>query len=136
MTSEKILHFQGKHADLAKLSQSITDQLKADGYRTQMTTAPLGTVIQAQKAGILRDILTADRSFTIMVAGQPDDFTIHVGIGKWLRDIGIAAVETLLLSELFLAVDVPEMLWTRHVEKGLVAEINQLVTSPALAAAR
>ena len=135
MTSEKILHFQGKHADLPKLSQAITEQLKADGYKTQMTTAPLGTVIQAQKAGILRDIITADRSFTILVSGQPDDFTIHVGIGKWLRDIGIAAVETLLLTELFLAVDVPEMLWTRHVEKGLIEQINQIVASPTLASA-
>ena len=135
MTSEKILRFQGKNADLGKLAQSIVDQLKAEGYKTQMTTAPLGTIIQAQKAGILRDIITADRSFTIMLSGQPNDFTIHIGIGKWLRDIGIAAVETLLLTELFLVVDVPEMLWTRHVEKGLIAEINQVVASPALATA-
>ena len=135
MTSEKILRFQGKNADLGKLAQSIVDQLKAEGYKTQMTTAPLGTLIQAQKAGILRDIITADRSFTIMLSGQPNDFTIHIGIGKWLRDIGIAAVETLLLTELFLVVDVPEMLWTRHVEKGLIAEINQVVASPALATA-
>ena len=135
MTSEKVLRFQGKNADLAKLSQQLVDQLKADGYKTQTTTAPLGTIIQAQKAGILRDFITADRCFTIMVAGQPNDFTIRVGIGKWLRDIGIAVVETLLLTELFLVVDVPEMLWTRHVEKGVIAEINQLVASPALATA-
>lgn len=133
MTSEKVLHFQNQNADLPALSQQIVDQLKADGYKTQMTTAPLGTIIQAQKAGIMRDILTADRCFTIMLAGQPNDFTIHVGIGKWLRDLGIAAVETILVTWLFLAVDVPEMLWTRHVEQGLIAQINQIVASPALA---
>ncbi len=133
MTSEKILRFQNKNADLATLSQQIVAQLKAEGYKTQMTTAPLGTIIQAQKAGIMRDILTADRCFTIMVAGQPNDFTIHVGIGKWFRDLGIAAVETILVTWLFLAVDVPEMLWTRHVEQGVIAQIQQVVESPALA---
>ena len=81
MTSEKVLHFQNQNADLPALSQQIVDQLKADGYKTQMTTAPLGTIIQAQKAGIMRDILTADRCFTIMLAGLPNDFTIHVGFG-------------------------------------------------------
>ncbi len=133
MTSEKILRFQGKNANLDALSQQIVGQLQADGYKTQKTTAPLGTIIQAQKAGIMRDILTADRCFTILVAGQPNDFTVHVGIGKWLRDLGIAAVETILLTWLFLAVDVPEMLWTRHVERGVIAQINQIVESPALA---
>ena len=135
MTAERILRFQGKHADLAKLAEQIQEQLRTDGYKVQMTTAPLGTIIQAQKAGILRDIITADRCFTIMVSGQPDDFTVHVGIGKWIRDLAVAAVEVLLLSTLFLAVDVPEMLWTRHVEKGVIQEVQQLVESPALAQA-
>ena len=93
----------------------------------QTRAAPLGNIIQAQKAGILRDIIAADRAFTILVSGQPDDFTIHIGIGKWVQNIAVAAVEILLLSTLFLAVDVPEMLWTTHVEKGLVKEITMIV---------
>jgi hypothetical protein len=39
----------------------------------------------------------------------------------------VAAAETLLLTWLFLAVDVPEMLWTEHVEEGIVKEITQIV---------
>jgi hypothetical protein len=62
-----------------------------------------------------------------MITGQPNDFSIHVGIGKWIQNIAVAAVETLFLSWLFLAVDVPEMLWTREVEKGIVKEITQIV---------
>ena len=87
----------------------------------------MGQVIQAQKAGILRDIITADRAFTITIAGQPNDFTVHVGIGKLIQNLAVAAVETLLLSVLFLAVDVPEMLWTRHVEGEIIKEINRIV---------
>lgn len=92
-----------------------------------MANPPLGIVIQAQKAGILRDIIAADRAFTIMVSGQPNDFTVHIGIGKFIQNIAVAAAEALLLSELFLAVDVPEMLWTRHVEGEIAKEITQIV---------
>jgi hypothetical protein len=127
MVSEKVLRFQGKGKDLAQLSQQIVQYLQSDGYKVQSTTAPMGQVIQAQKAGILRDIITADRCFTITVAGQPNDFTIHIGIGKWIQNIAVAAVETLLLSVLFLAVDVPEMVWTIHVEGELAKKLTELV---------
>jgi len=127
MVSEKTLHFTGKNKDLNALSQQIVQQLSTEGYKTQSKTAPLGIVVQAKKAGILRDIITADRAFSILIAGQPNDFTIHVGVGKWIQNIAVAAVETVLLTWLFLAVDVPEMLWTQHVEKGIIKEINQIV---------
>jgi len=129
MVSEKVLQFQGKNRDLTQLSQQIAQQLKLEGYKVQSTTVPLGQVIQAQKAGILRDIITADRAFTITISGQPNDFTVHVGIGKLIQNLAVAAVETVLLSALFLAVDVPEMLWTVHVENEIIKEITHLVES-------
>lgn len=127
MVSEKVLHFTNKNKDLSQLSTQIVQQLNSEGYKTQFKTAPLGIVIQAQKAGILRDIITADRAFTIMITGQPNDFSIHVGIGKWIQNLAVAAAETILLSWLFLAIDVPEMLWTRHVEDTIIKEITQIV---------
>jgi hypothetical protein len=127
MVSEKVVRFQGKNKDLSQLSQQIAQNLQNDGYKVQSATAPLGFVIQAQKAGILRDIITADRCFTIALSGQPNDFTVHIGIGKLIQNLAVAAVETLLLSVLFLAVDVPEMLWTVHVENEIVKKITQMV---------
>jgi hypothetical protein len=127
MVSEKVLRFQGKNKDLKQLSNQIAQYLQNNGYKVQSTTAPMGYIVQAQKAGILRDIITADRAFTIMVAGEPNDFTIHIGIGKWIQNIAVAAAEAVLLSALFLAVDVPEMLWTRHVEGELAKELTRMV---------
>lgn len=127
MVSEKVLRFQNKNKDLDQLAQQIVQQLQSEGYKTQSANPPLGRVIQAQKAGILRDLITADRAFTIMISGQPDDFTIHIGIGKWMQNLAVAAAEVIILSALFLAVDVPEMLWTRHVEGELVKEIQRIV---------
>jgi hypothetical protein len=127
MVSEKVLRFQGKNKDLNQLAQQVVQFLQSDGYKVQSRTAPLGQVIQAQKAGILRDIITADRAFTIVLSGQPNDFTVRVGIGKLIQNLAVTAVETILLSALFLAVDVPEMLWTVHVENEIVKKITQTV---------
>ncbi len=131
MVSEKILHFEGKNKDLNQISQQIVDQLKSEGFKVQSASPPLGIVIQAQKAGILRDVISANQAFTIMITGQPNDFTIHIGIGKWIQNLGVAAAEAVFLSVLFLAVDVPEMLWTKHVENEIVTQITQIVGSPA-----
>ena len=127
MVSEKVMRFQNKNRDLDQLSSQIEAQLKSEGYKTQSANPPLGRVIQAQKAGVLRDIILADRAFTIMITGDTNDFTIHIGIGKFVQGLAVAAVETLLISVLFLAVDVPEALWTRHVETEIASQITKIV---------
>jgi hypothetical protein len=125
--TEKVMRFQGKKKDLTKLSQDILQKLNSEGYKTQSTTAPTGIIIQAQKAGIFRDIIDADRAFTILIAGKPDDFSVNIGIGKFIQNLAVVAAETILLSGLFLAVDVPEMLWTKHVENGIAKDITDIV---------
>jgi hypothetical protein len=129
MVSEKIVRFQNKNKDLNQLANEITKMLEGDGYKTQLTSnSPVGIVIQAKKANILRDIITADRAFTILISGEPNNFAIHIGIGKWIQNIAVAVAEALLLSVLFLAVDIPEMLWTRHVENEILQKITQMVS--------
>ena len=128
MVSEKVVRFENKNKDPKQLADQIVNMLNSDGYKTQMTpNAPAGIIIQAKKAGILRDIITADRAFTIMISVDANNFAVHIGIGKWVQNIAVAAAEALLLSLLFLAVDVPEMLWTVHVEKEILKRITQLV---------
>ena len=127
MVSEKIMRFQNKNRDLDQLASQIEMQLKSEGYKTQSANPPLGRVIQAQKAGVLRGIIDANRAFTIMLTGEPNDFTVHIGIGKWIQNLAVAAAEAILLTWLFLVVDVPEMLWTTHVENGIAKEITTIV---------
>lgn len=127
MVSEKVMRFQNKDRDLDQLASQIQSQLKSEGYKVQYASPPVGRVIQAQKAGVLRDIILADRAFTIMITGEPNDFTVHIGIGKFVQGLAIAAVETLFISALFLPIDVPEALWTVHVERGIAKEIAKMV---------
>jgi hypothetical protein len=67
------------------------------------------------------------RCFTIAIPGASNDFTVKIGIGKWVQNIAVAAAEALLLSELFLAVDIPEMLWTVHVKNTITKKITEIV---------
>ena len=130
MVSEKVLRFQGKDRNLSQLCQQILLYLQNDGYKVQSTAAVFGFVIQAQKTGIARRIIAADRCFTITVSGQPNDFAVHIGIGKWAQNLAVAAAEAIVLSVLFLAIDVPEMLWTRRIQDKIMKKIAELVESP------
>ena len=125
---DKSLHFQGKGTDLSALQQRIEEYLKSDGFTVQ-SSAPSsqGTVLQAKKGGFLRGVVDADRALSIMLSGEPDDFTVRVGIGKWLEHLGVAAIETLLVSDLFLVIDVAETAWNFEIEDKLVKQIESLV---------
>ncbi len=128
MIGERVRHYQGKNADLNALKGKIEDYLKGKGFKIQSSKpSPHGTVIQAQKGGFLRSIVTADRALTILLDGEPNNFTVRVGVGKWLQHLGITAVEALLISELFLLVDVPETLWNLEVENEVIKKIDSLV---------
>ncbi len=128
MVGERVRHYQGKNADLNTLKGKIEDYLKDKGFKIQSSKpSPHGTVIQAQKGGFLRSVVTADRALTILIDGEPNNFTVRVGVGKWLQHLGITAVEALLISELFLLVDVPETLWNFEVENEIIKKIDSLV---------
>lgn len=128
MIGEKTLHFQGKGTNLADLQEKITSYLKSDGFTVQNSVPSAeGTVLQAKKGGFLRGIVDADRAMSILVSGAPDDFTVRIGIGKWIEHLAVAAVETLLVSDLFLVVDVAETAWNFEIEDKLVKQIESFV---------
>ncbi len=128
MLGDKEEHFEGKGTDLGALQAHIEEYLKSNGFTVQ-TSAPSdeGVVIQARKGGFLREVVAADRSLTIAIKGTPADFTVRFGVGKWLEHLGVAAIETLLLSELFLVVDVADSLWSLEVEDKIIADMKAFV---------
>jgi hypothetical protein len=128
MPKEQVIHFQNKKVDAAQLQSKIEEYLKSDGFTIQSSPgSDHGVVIQAKKGNFLAEVIDADRALTIYLSGNPDDFVVRIGIGKWLQHLGIAAIETLLLSDLFLLVDVAEMVWTHEIENKLVKQINSFV---------
>ena len=85
-------------------------------------------VIQAQKGGFLAGTGDADRALTITISGAPADFTVRVGIGKWLEHLGVVVIETLLISDLFLPIDVAETAWNFEVEDKLIKDLRAFVS--------
>lgn len=128
MIGDKQEHFQGKGTDLTALQSHVEEYLKNDGFKIQ-TSAPSaqGAVIQAKKGGFLAGVIDADRALTITIDGSPADFTVRIGVGKWLEHLAVAAFETLLVSDLFLVVDVAESAWNLEIEEKLVKDIKSFV---------
>ena len=129
MVGDKQEHFEGKGTDLGALQSHIEEYLKTDGFTVQTSApSPQGVVIQARKGGFLSGLIAADRAMTIMIAGSPDDFTVRIGIGKWIEHLAVAAIETLLISSLFLVVDVAEITWNFEIEDKLVKDVKSFVS--------
>ena len=128
MIGEKIQHFQDKGTDLGDLQSKIASYLQGEGFTVQTSPkSTSGNVIQAKKGGFLDEVIDADRALSILVSGDPNDFTVRIGIGKWLQHLAVAAFETLLLSDLFLVVDVGETAWNFEIENKLAKQIESLV---------
>lgn len=128
MVGEKVMHFQGKGSDLASLQQKISSYLESDGFTVQSSSPSTGgNLIQAKKGGFLRGVVDADRALSVLLSGSPDDFTVRIGIGKWVEHLAVMAVETLLISDLFLVVDVAETAWNFEIEEKLAKQIESLV---------
>jgi hypothetical protein len=128
MIGDKVERFQGKGKDPSAVQSHIEEYLKSDGFTVQTSSASeQGVVIQAKKGGFLRGVVDADRALTITITGSADDLTVHIGIGKWIEHLGVAAIETLLVSELFLVVDVGETAWNVEIEDKLVKDLKTFV---------
>jgi len=130
MSSRSGHHGQAVHSVrlVAKVSPSQVKGPVEDGFRIQASlTSAQGVVIQAQKGGFLAGIIDADRALTITISGAPADFTVRVGIGKWLEHLGVVVIETLLISDLFLPIDVAETALNFEVEDKLIKDLRVFV---------
>jgi hypothetical protein len=125
MRADKTLKYQNRNVDLGALRDNIAAFLHADGFKIQQPKPGQDMMlIQAQKGGYLREIISSERALNILIQGQPNDFTVRIGIGKWIQNIAITVVEAALITELFLPLDVAEMLWNFEVENKVVKRID------------
>ncbi len=113
--------------DISQIVNDFVQYLQNNGFKVQQKVEGDKAVVQAQKAGILRDLVAADRALTFTFENTPEYLKVNAGIGKWIQNLGVTAVEALIVSPLFLAVDVPEILWTEHVESDLMKHLDSIV---------
>jgi len=118
-----------KQVDPSLIGSKFSQFLTQDGWKVQTKDEGSKVLVQAQKGGILRDLIVADRALNFLFEKVPEGMKVTVGMGKWVQNLAIATIEILLVSELFLFVDVPEMLWTSHVENQLMKKLDEIVES-------
>lgn len=111
--------YSGKNFNLRKLNDLVIQFFKEENFQLQSSNHPRGFLIQARKGGIMRTLLAMNRAFTITIEGEPSDFTVNVGVAEWLKDLGVAAIESFFLSPMLAFVEVPEALWSYELEHQL-----------------
>ena len=65
--------------DLNQLVNDFSAYLKNANWKVQNNTQNGKAILQAQKAGILRDIIAADRALTFVFEKNDDNINVHVG---------------------------------------------------------
>ncbi|MDA8355739.1 MAG: hypothetical protein M0Z95_05480 [Actinomycetota bacterium] len=125
---EKVQHVQNKGTDLGELEAKIESNRNSEGCSVQ-TSSPgtQGLVLQAKKGGFLPGVVDVDRALSIVISGDASDYTVRIGIGKWLQTLGVAVLETLLLPDLFLVADVAESAWNIEIEDKLAKKTESSV---------
>lgn len=119
--------YASKNIDLNKLAGTVESFFKNEKYQTQHANHPKGIVIQARKKGILRELLAEDRAFTVTIAGNPNEVKVTLGVGKWLQNLGVAALEGILLTPLLWLVEIPLGLWSFEIEKQFWTYLEQQI---------
>ncbi len=121
---ERVLETTKSLDDIIK---SFTNYLINNGWKVQSNVQQDKAILQAQKFGILRGLIAADRALTfVFTAESGGQVKVDVGVGRLLGDITITAIEVLLLSEIFIVIDIPEIAWSDHVEKELLTELQTI----------
>ncbi|MEM0158295.1 MAG: hypothetical protein QW812_02145 [Thermoplasmataceae archaeon] len=121
----KVLSLQTSK-DLKSLVGTFEEYLKSQGWKVQSSVADDKALLQAQKGGILRDIIAADRALTFAFSTDNGNVKVEAGVAKLIKNLAITAIEVILLSDIFLFVDIPEILWNRHVETELLGYLQSL----------
>ncbi len=127
MVTEKTIRYTNKNTNLDQLGDQVANYLTRDGYTIQKGKSPSGIAIVARKENLPRDLITADRAFSVLISGRPNDFTVRVGIGRWGQNLTTAVIEALFTAGGMLIVDIPEMAWNEHIENKIIRNISQMV---------
>lgn len=114
--------------NLDDLIKAFSTYLTDNKWRVQSNVQSDKAILQAQKFGILRGLVAADRALTFVFTVEGSQVKVEVGVGRLLGDLAVTAIEVILISEIFIVVDIPEIAWSDHVEKELLDELQNIAT--------
>ncbi len=119
--------YVGRGCNLDLLSDSIEEYFQTRKYETQSSKKEGGWIVQARREGFLRELLAADRAFTVTVTGEPNNFRVSFGIGKWVQNLGVALLEAVAVWPAIFFVEVPISLWSYEIEREFWGYVERQV---------
>jgi len=123
-TSRKYI---GRNCNLSLLADGLEEYFQTRGYVTQSDKKAEHYFVQARKESTMRNVVAADRSFTVGVEGEPNSFTVSFGIGKWLQNLSVAALEGIALGPALFVAEVPISMWDYEIEREFWNYVEQQV---------
>ena len=117
----------GEGCNLELLADAIDEHFETEGYEAQTVRKEDSWVVQAKKGGVLRELLAAERAFTVTITGGPSNFRVTFGIGKWIQNLGVAVVEGLAIAPLVMFVEIPISLWSYEIEHSFWSYVEKQV---------
>lgn len=127
MVNDKTIRYTNRNVNLTRLSEFIMEYLRQEGYETQRAEGFHEIIIQARKESILFDLSMLDRCLSILVQGQPDDFTVRVGVGNWFQgNLTKENVEAIIRFGAFVRVNIPAVVWNETFENTIIKAIDQI----------
>ena len=121
--------YQGKNVNINVLVKDIQDWLEQLGFETQSQKAEDKDIwlLQARKSGFFRTIVAATRAFTIVIEGEPNRFSVRVGISEWITNLTAVGLAALLTAGITLIGVVISASWTKKIQGDIKKYIDQRV---------
>jgi hypothetical protein len=119
--------YREKSCDLTCLSKNVDTWFADRGYETQTTSNPDSWLVQARKTETWRKALGASRAFSVVIQGQPKEFSVDVGTGEWASNLTAGGVAAILTGGVSLIGSGVATAWSKKIESDLWAYIDNRV---------
>jgi hypothetical protein len=86
------LTFLDKNCNLASLQKDIEAWFIERGFETQSTQRETMYFVQARKKGTIRALAGASRSLFVKIEGEPKNFKVATGTGKWVENLAATVI--------------------------------------------
>lgn len=103
-------YYPGVEADAAQLTQELRNLFDAD-YEVQTMQVSSTAVLQARKAGTLRDLTGLSSALTIKITPEHGGTRVEIGMQKWFDKAAVAAAAVILSWGLLLALPALGAYW-------------------------
>lgn len=89
--------YEGVTADVPQLVTDLRERLERDDFEVLSTKTGLTVVLQARKAGKVRDLTGMSYALTVRITPQDGGTVVEVGKQKWMDKAAIGAISMIAL---------------------------------------